>query len=102
MRVKGDRHDSAFLRLQRVPDGRPVDITVNDYTLVTAGGQLRLRPELTLFLHIDNLTDAAYDGAPAIWACRARSWPVTASTSAAERARHRRCGSRQPPRGNAN
>ena len=37
MRVTGDRHDSAFLGLQRVSDGRPVDITVNPgYTLITA------------------------------------------------------------------
>ena len=64
MRVTGDRHDSAFLGLQRVPDGRGVDITVNPgYTLVAAGGQFRLRPELTLFLRIDNLTDAMYDSA---------------------------------------
>ncbi len=64
MRVTGDRHDSAFLGLQRVPDGRGVDITVNPgYTLVTAGGQFRVRPELTLFLRIDNLTDAVYDSA---------------------------------------
>ena len=64
MRVTGDRHDSAFLGLQRVSDGRPVDITVNPgYTLITAGGQFRLRPELTLFLRIENLTDAVYDSA---------------------------------------
>ena len=64
MRVTGDRHDSAFLGLQRVSDGRGVDITVNPaYTLVTAGGQFRVRPELTLFLRIDNLTDAVYDSA---------------------------------------
>ena len=64
MRVTGDRHDSAFLGLQRVSDGRGVDITVNPaYTLVTAGGQFRVRPELTLFLRIDNLTDAVYESA---------------------------------------
>ena len=64
MRVGGDRHDSAFLGLQRASDGRPVDITVNPgYTLITAGGQFRVRPELTLFLRIDNLTDAVYDSA---------------------------------------
>lgn len=64
MRVTGDRHDSAFLGLQRVSDGRGADITVNPgYTLVTAGGRFRVRPELTLFLRVDNLTDAAYDSA---------------------------------------
>ncbi len=64
MRVTGDRHDSAFLGLQRLSDGRGVDITVNPaYTLVTAGGQFRVRPELTLFLRIDNLTDAVYESA---------------------------------------
>ena len=64
VRVAGDRHDSAFLGLQRVGDGRGVDITVNPgYTLVGAGGQFRVRPELTLFLRIDNLTDAVYDSA---------------------------------------
>ena len=64
MRVTGDRHDSAFLGLQRASDGRGVDITVNPaYTLVTAGGQFRVRPELTLFLRIDNLTDAVYESA---------------------------------------
>ena len=64
MRMTGDRHDSAFLGLQRVSDGRGVDITVNPaYTLVTAGGQFRVRPELTLFLRIDNLTDAVYESA---------------------------------------
>ena len=64
MRVTGDRHDSAFLGLQRASDGRGVDITVNPaYTLVTAGGQFRVRPELTLFLRIDNLTDTVYESA---------------------------------------
>ena len=64
VRTTGDRHDSAFIGLQRASDGRPVDITVNPgYTLVTVGGQFRVRPELTLFMSIDNLTDAAYDSA---------------------------------------
>ncbi len=64
MRVTGDRHDSAFLGLQRVSDGRGVDITVNPaYTLVTAAGQFRVRPELALFLRIDNVTDAVYQSA---------------------------------------
>ena len=58
-RVEGERHDSAFLGLQRASDGRLVDITINPgYTLIIAGGQFRVRPELTLFLRIDNLTDA--------------------------------------------
>ncbi len=64
VRVTGDRHDAAFLGLQRVSDGRAVDVTVNPgYTLVAVGGQFRVRPALTLFLRIDNLTDAAYDHA---------------------------------------
>ena len=64
LRVAGDRHDSAFLGLQRVSDGRPVDITVNPgYALITVGGQFRVRPELTRFLRIDNLTDTVYDSA---------------------------------------
>jgi outer membrane receptor protein involved in Fe transport len=65
MRVIGDRHDNSFLfGLQRVSDGRGVEITVNPgYTLVTAGGQFRVRPELALFLRIDNLTDAVYESA---------------------------------------
>ena len=62
--VTGDRHDSAFLGLQRVPDGRPVDITVNPgYALITLGGQVRVHEDLTLFARIDNATDAAYDSA---------------------------------------
>ena len=64
LRVKGDRHDSAFLGLQRVSDGRGVDITVNPgYTLLAAGGQFRVRRDLTLFLRIDNLTDEMYESA---------------------------------------
>ena len=62
--VTGDRHDSAFLGLQRVSDGRPVDITVNPgYALLTLGGQVRLHDDLTLFARIDNATDAVYDSA---------------------------------------
>ena len=62
--MTGDRHDSAFLGLQRVSDGRRVDITVNPgYTLLTLGGQVRVHDDLTLFLRIDNATDAAYDSA---------------------------------------
>ena len=45
VRVAGDRHDSAFLGLQRASDGRPVDITVNPgYTLVTAGDSSACAP----------------------------------------------------------
>ncbi len=64
LRVTGDRHDSAFLGLQRLSDGRGVDITVNPgYTLLTAGGQFRAHRTLTLFLRIDNLTNTLYDSA---------------------------------------
>ena len=64
LRVTGDRHDSAFLGLQRLSDGRGVDITVNPgYTLLTLGGQFRAHRALTLFLRIDNLTDELYDSA---------------------------------------
>jgi len=64
MRVMGDRHDSAFLGLQRASDGRGVDITVNPgYTLLTLGGQFRAHRALTLFLRIDNLTNTLYDSA---------------------------------------
>ena len=64
LQVTGDRHDSAFLGLQRVSDGRRVDITLNPgYTLLTLGGQVRVHDDLTLFLRIDNATDAAYDSA---------------------------------------
>ena len=64
VRVTGDRHDSAFLGLQRLSDGRPVDITVNPgYVLLGLGGQFRIRNDFTLFLRIENLTDEAYEGA---------------------------------------
>ena len=64
LQVVGDRHDSAFLGLQRVSDGRPVDITVNPgYTLLALGGQVRVRDDLTLFVRIDNAADAIYDSA---------------------------------------
>ena len=64
VRVTGDRHDSAFLGLQRLSDGRPVDITVNPgYVLLGLGGQFRVRNDFTLFLRIENLTDEAYEGA---------------------------------------
>ena len=64
VRVTGDRHDSAFLGLQRLSDGRSVDITVNPgYVLLGLGGQVRVRNDVTLFLRVENLTDAAYEGA---------------------------------------
>ncbi len=64
LQVTGDRHDSAFLGLQRVSDGRGVDITRNPgYALLTLGGQVRVHDDLTLFLRIDNATDAVYDSA---------------------------------------
>ena len=64
LRMTGDRHDSAFLGLQRFSDGRAVDITVNpSYTLLTLGGQFRVHRDLTLFVRIDNLTDEVYDSA---------------------------------------
>ena len=62
--VTGARHDSAFLGLQRVSDGRGVDITVNPgYALLTLGGQVRVHEDLTLFARIDNAANAAYDSA---------------------------------------
>lgn len=64
VRVTGDRHDSAFLGLQRLSDGRSVDITVNPgYVLLGLGGQFRVRNDFTLFLRVENLTDEAYEGA---------------------------------------
>ena len=64
LRVTGDRHDSAFMGLQRLSDGRGVDITVNPgHTLLTLGGQFRAHRALTLFLRIDNLTNELYDSA---------------------------------------
>ena len=64
LRVTGDRHDSAFLDLERLSDGRSVDITVNPgYVLLGLGGQFRIRNDVTLFLRIENLTDEAHEGA---------------------------------------
>ncbi len=64
VRATGSRHDSAFLGLQRLSDGRSVDITVNPgYVLLGLGGQYRVGNDLTLFLRIENLTDAVYEGA---------------------------------------
>ena len=41
-----------------------MDITVNPgYALLTLGGQVRVDNDLTLFLRIDNATDAVYDSA---------------------------------------
>ena len=64
VRVIGQRHDSSFLGLARVSDGRPVEITVNPgYTVIGLGGQLRLGDDLTVFARIDNLADTAYESA---------------------------------------
>ncbi|MYN65351.1 MAG: TonB-dependent receptor [Acidobacteria bacterium] len=64
LRITGDRHDNSFMGLQRLSDGRGVDISVNPgYTLLTAGGQFRVHRALTLFLRIDNLTNTLYDSA---------------------------------------
>ena len=64
LRATGDRHDSAFLGLQRLSDGRSVDITVNPgYFLLGLGGQFRVRNDFTLVLRVENLTDEAYEGA---------------------------------------
>jgi outer membrane receptor protein involved in Fe transport len=62
--VTGQRHDSSFIGLARVLDGRPVEITVNPgYTVIGLGGQVRLREDLTLFARIENLADTAYESA---------------------------------------
>ncbi len=64
VRSVGQRHDSSFLGLARVSDGRPVEITVNPgYTVISVGGQVRLDDGLTVFVRIDNLTDTAYENA---------------------------------------
>ena len=64
VRVTGQRHDSFFIGLARVLDGRPVEITVNPgYTVIGIGGQVRLREDLTLFARIENLADTAYESA---------------------------------------
>ena len=61
VQVVGQRHDSAFLGLVHLADGRAADIAVNPaYTLATLGGQFRLREDLTLFARVDNLTGADY------------------------------------------
>ena len=42
----------------------PVDITVNPgYTLVSVGGQYRVRDDVTLFVRADNVTDERYQSA---------------------------------------
>ena len=64
VRVTGRRHDAAFLGLSRHSDGVPVDITVNPgYTLVSVGGQYRVRDDVTLFVRADNVTDERYQSA---------------------------------------
>lgn len=69
LRYVGQRHDAAFLGLSavsspRFPDGRSVDITVNPaYTLLWLGGEVRLAPGASLFVRVDNLSDAAYESA---------------------------------------
>ncbi len=64
LQLAGDRHDSAFLGLQRAADGRTVDITVNPgYALLTLGGQVRVHDDLTLFARVDNAMNAVYDSA---------------------------------------
>ena len=64
VRMTGQRHDASFIGLARVPDGLPVDITVNPgYTLVGLSGQYRVHDDLTLFLRAENLTDAEYESA---------------------------------------
>ena len=64
VRTIGQRHDSSFIGLARVSDGRPVEITVNPgYTMVGAGAQVRLDDGLTVFARIDDLADTAYESA---------------------------------------
>ena len=63
-RTSGQRHDSSFLGLARVSDGRPVEITVNPaYTVIGLGGQFRLDDSLSVFARIDNLSNTTYDNA---------------------------------------
>ena len=64
LRVVSERHDTAFIGLARVSDGRSVDITVNPgYTLIGVGGQFLVDDDLTIFLRLDNLTDEVYESA---------------------------------------
>ena len=64
VRAFGQRHDSSFLGLARVSDGRPVEITVNPgYTIIGLGVQVRVDDDLTVFARIDNLADTAYESA---------------------------------------
>ena len=64
VRVNGRRHDAAFLGLARQSDGLPVDITVNPgYTVMSVGGQYRLRNDVTFFVRAGNLTDETYQSA---------------------------------------
>ncbi len=65
----GERHDAAFLGLEAVPSaqfpgGRAVDITVNPaYTLVRLGAEVRVSGRASVFVRVDNATDAAYEHA---------------------------------------
>ena len=64
VRAIGQRHDSSFIGLARVSDGRPVEITVNPrYTVIGLGGQVRVDDNLTVFARIDNLADTVYESA---------------------------------------
>ena len=64
VRMIGPRHDSSFIGLARVSDGRPVEITVNPgYAVIGLGGQVRLNDGVTVFARIDNLTDTAFESA---------------------------------------
>jgi len=65
----GERHDSAFMPLRTLPEpgfptGRVANITVNPgYTWLGVTGEYRLRQGVSLYLRIDNLTDASYESA---------------------------------------
>lgn len=64
VRSIGQRHDSSFLGLVRVSDGRPVEITVNpSYTVIGLGGQFRLDDDLTVYVRFDNVSDTSYESA---------------------------------------
>ena len=64
VRAIGQRHDSSFIGLARVSDGRPVEITVNPgYRVIGLGGQVRVNDNLTIFTRIENLTDTVYESA---------------------------------------
>ena len=69
LRLVGQRHDAAFLRLvtvaaPQIPAGRVVDITVNPgYTVLGLGGDVAVRDGLTVFVRVDNVTDDSYESA---------------------------------------